>query len=292
MQADKNALQKIRKSAQEAKSGEFFIFRQQSQNKFLWLFPRRNSQLYHYKNGELVNLISYRNESNSEPFFETESRIYRDLKPQGSSGSVRIVFLLFGHEIPLYPGDAYHRTRPNIDVNTASFAAGIQKFIPQDDRFDLIMLSTCNNGSPAMMHHLQNVSDVVLASPQNLHLSHLDTDSFSLLETSPEISTLQLAGAVAENTFNRLTESVQTAVTLSVYDMKKLAPIVDKLYMQSEAFIDQEKPNLYRDNVDCAGLPFFDSEQYQNGVTTLFRPAKFGRDAGETKHSGWGCKGF
>ena len=292
VRADDNALRKLHKSAKEATNGEYFIFHPQGKNKFLRLFPRRNNQLYHYRNGELINLISYRNESNSGSFLETESRILRDLKSPKSTGTYRTVFLYFGHEIPLYHGKSYHRSRPGVDVNTATFANGIRKLIPEDERFDLIALSTCNNGSPAMVHQLQNRSDVVLASPQNLHLSHLDTEQLFLLETAPEISTFQLAERLAESTFERLTKTVQTAVTLSVYDMDKLESVMDQFYVQSEEFVDQKNPNLYRDNIDCSKLPFFASGKYSPGVSTLFRPAKFGRNTGDSTHSGWGCKGL
>lgn len=292
IQADSNALLKVRNSAQKAENGEYFIFHKKKKKKFLGIFPRRNSQLYHYRNGELVNLVSYRSESGNEPFFETESKIFRDLSPEQRSASNRMIFLFFGHEIPLFPGDTYHRSLPGIEVHTESFADGIQQFIPGGARFDLVALSTCNNGSPAMIHHLQDVSDIVLASPQNLHLSHLDTEQFSLLETEPDITSRQLAEAIAENTFNRLSETVQTAVSLSVYDVENVSSYIKELYIQTDSFIDQENPNLYRDNTDCSKLPFFDSKQFKSGVTTFFRPAAFGRDAGDSEHSGWGCKGI
>lgn len=291
VKADDNALLKVQNSAQKAENGEYFIFHKKKKKKFLGIFPRRNSQLFHYRNSELVSLISYRSESKNEPFLKTEFKIFRDLKPQQPSAAKKTIFLFFGHEIPLFPGDTYHRSLPGIDVHTESFADGIQKFIPEGDQFDLVAFSTCNNGSPAMIHQLQNVSDFLLASPQNLHLSHLDTEQLSLLETEPGITSGQLAGAIAENTFNRLTETVQTAVTLSVYDVENVKSYINKLHVQTDNFIDQENPNLYRDNIDCSKLPFFDSKRFKSGVTTLFRPAAFGRDAGDSEHSGWGCKG-
>lgn len=292
VQADENALKKVQNSAEKAVNGEYFIFHQQKKKKVLWLFPRRNSQLYHYKNGKLVNRISYRSEPSSESFFHTEAKLIRDITTQQSLELNRTVFLYFGHEIPLYSGKTYHATRPGVDVNTASFADGIREFMSDGDRFDLIALSTCNNGSPAMIHHLQDVAEFVLASPQNLHLSHLDTESFSLLDSDQDVSTLKLAESIAESTFERLTENVQTAVTLSVYDMESLNSEIDDLYKQTEDFVDREKPNLNRDNIDCSKLPFFESKYNQGSVHTFFRPAAFGRDAGDSEHSGWGCKGL
>jgi len=292
VQADENALIKIRRSAQRARNGEYIIFHQQQQKKLLWIFPRRNSKIYHYKNGQLVNQLSYRIGSESESFLETESKIFRDLTLFESGHANRLFFLFFGHEIPLFPGDTYHRSHPDIEVHTESFSEGIQQFIPKGDRFDLVALSTCNNGTPAMIHHLRGVSDIVLASPQNLHLSHLDTGQFSLLETEPGLSSRKLAEAVAENTFDRLTDTVQTAITLSVYDSEHLRSYISDLHVQTNNFIEQETPNLYRDNVDCSKLSFFDSKEFKSGVVTLFRPAAFGRDAGDSEHSGWGCKGI
>jgi hypothetical protein len=74
-------------------------------------------------------------------------------------------FLYFGHEIPSENGTGYHLSIPGIDVNTVSFANGIQNFLFADeDRFDLVVLSTCNNGTPAMAELLVPFTKAMLGS--------------------------------------------------------------------------------------------------------------------------------
>jgi len=54
------------------------------------------------------------------------------------------------------------------------------------------------------------VSDLLLASPMNLHLSHIDSEGLSLLESRPGISPVQLADSMAAQTCRRLEQEVQT----------------------------------------------------------------------------------
>jgi hypothetical protein len=292
LQADENALKKIRNTAQTAKNGEYIIFHQQKKKELFWVIPLRNNKAYHYKNGELINLLSYRSASNDESFFETESQIFQSLKEPGSVNIEKAFFFYFGHEIPLFPEQGYHTSRPEGNVHTSSFSKGVQSFLSEEYSFDLVALSTCNNGTPSMIYHLQDVADVVLASPQNLHLSHLDTDALSLLNSDPYIPTSQLADSLAKSTFERLTQSVHTAVTLSVYDLTDISLHLKNLHIQYENYLGQDNPNLHLDNTDCFKLPYFESalEAEREDVHVLFRPARFGRDANVRYHSGWGCK--
>lgn len=293
VQADENALKKMQHTARAALNGEYIIFHQQREKEYLWFIPRRNSMVYHYKNGELINQLSYRSASIDGPFLTTESEIYRDLKDRYSVNTEKTLFFYFGHEIPLYPGEEYHISRPGIDVHTVSFTKGIQSFLEGKESFDLVALSTCNNGTPTMIYNLQGVADTVLASPQNLHLSHIDTGALSLLNSNPAISASQLADSIASSTFKRLTEDVRTTITLSVYDLASISAPLHNLYIQYKNYVELEKPNLYLDNTDCFKLPYLESIQESkiDGVHILFRPARFGRESGITDHSGWGCKG-
>lgn len=68
VQADENALEIAIEAAENGLSGEFFIYHQQPRKRFLWLIPRKSSVLYHYKKGEPVQQITYRNRSAEESF--------------------------------------------------------------------------------------------------------------------------------------------------------------------------------------------------------------------------------
>lgn len=277
--------------AEGAKSGEVFIFYQRPERRFLGLFPRRSSRLYHYSNGELTGRVGYRHSNKSEDFLTSEAQLYHQYRIHSWNIDQEIHFLYFGHEIPLEDGKKYHRTLPDIEVNIESFTKGIQKFLPGDEqRFDLVVLSTCNNGSPAMAEYLMPISNTVIASPQNLHLSHIDSGSLSYLESNPEISSLQLARSAAEKTYNRLEAEILTAITLTVYDFEVVREYRDELQIFKELYENLETKPFYADNVDCNEVEFFDSERFSKGLTTWYKSARFGRRSLTATHSGWGCR--
>ncbi len=278
------------KVAEEAKSGEVFVFYQESETNFLGLFPRKKSWFYHYTNGELSSQVKYHHSNKKEDFLTTEAQLYNQYKSNTRNEDQRNYFLYFGHEIPDADGKKYHRTLPDIIVNTESFSIGIQRFLASNkDRFDLSVLSTCNNGTPMTAEHLMPYSDALLASPQNLHLSHIDSKTLNLLESHPEISSIQLADSMAERTYQRLENEIQTTITLTVYDLDFIRKMKSELHAFSKKFNALDSTQNLSDNIDCNQFEFFDGEIFENGLKTWYRPARFGRKA-TTTHSGWGCK--
>ena len=291
VRGNKKVLEDALRVAEEAKSGEVFIYYQRPEKKFLGLFPRRSSRLYHYKNGEETTRVTYRHADKYEEFLTKEARLYHEYRNQSQGESQKTYFFYFGHEIPEDEGKKYHRTLPDIAVNTESFSAGIQEFLVTDDqRFNLVALSTCNNGTPAMADHLTPFSDVLLASPQNLHLSHIDSKSLGLLESDPGISSIQLADSMANQTYRRLESETETAITLAVYDFDTIGEFKSELRAISTAHHAMDIMRYISDNVDCREVPLFDSDRFSEGVKTWYRPARFGRQSGSTTHSGWGCR--
>jgi hypothetical protein len=278
------------KVAEEAESGEIFIFYQRPEKKFLGLFPRKSSRFYHYTNGKKTSHVKYRHADSEEYFFATEAGLYEQYRNHPKKENQRNFFLYFGHEIPDEDGKKYHRTLPDIAVNTETFSSGIQKFVATDDqRYDLVVLSTCNNGTPGMAAHLMPFSDALLASPQNLHLSHINTKSLGLLESNSGISSIQLADSMADQTYRRLETEIQTAITLSVYDLDVVKEYQNELHAFATAYDTLGRKQRFSDNVDCSQASFFNEDTFEKGVKTWYRPAKFGRKSSITTHSGWGC---
>ncbi|WP_440998511.1 hypothetical protein [Fodinibius sp. SL11] len=276
--------------ADEAESGEVFIFYQRPEKKFLGLFPRKSSRFYHYTNGEKTSQVNYRHPNSNEDFFTTESRLYNQYRTYSGEENQRNFFLYFGHEIPDDGGNRYHQTLPNITVNTETFSSGIQKFVATDDQwYDLIVLSTCNNGTPEMAANLMPFSHVMLASPQNLHLSHIDSQRLDLLESSPRISSFQLADSMANQTYQRLEKEIQTAITLSVYELDVVKEYQNKLHTFTTAYDTLDQRQSFSNNIDCKFTSFFDEDTFEKGVKTWYNPARFGRNSSSTTHSGWGC---
>lgn len=277
--------------AEEAKSGEVFVFYQQPEKKFLGLFPRNKSRFYHYTNGELTSHVTYRHADKEEDFLATEARLHAQYRTFLRDEDQRNFFLYFGHEIPDGDGKKYHRTLPDIAVNTGSFSVGIQKFLVADkQRFNLVVLSTCNNGTPVMAEHLMPFTNLMLASPQNLHLSHIDSESMGLMETKPEISSIQVADSMSERTYQRLEKEVQTTITLTVYDFGIVQQYKNKLHDFTTTYNSLDHMQYMPDNVDCKQVEFFDGDTFRKGLNRWYKPARFGRRSVTSDHSGWGCK--
>lgn len=289
-EADQHAFQKAVNVAENAGSGEVFIYHHQPAKRILWMIPRRTSELYQYINGEKVQHVKYRR-SSDDLFLHTESDLFHEHNVSRKNKAHRMYFVYFGHEIPEKNYRGYHQTQSDVVVDTETFTGGAQSFIGSGDAmFDLMVLSTCSNGTPAMVKQLNGITNYLLASPLNLHLSYIDIPSFTLLETNPQLSAPELANEIAEETYNRLSDSIQTVISLSVYDINTVEKYVDNLHNKTLDYMEAENPNPFRENIDCAKLSFFDQEQFTNGVKTFFRPARFGHRA-SGNHSGWGCKG-
>ncbi|TVQ65750.1 MAG: hypothetical protein EA363_13625 [Balneolaceae bacterium] len=288
---NRRVLDKARNVAENAESGEVFIFYQRPERRILGLFPRRSSRFYHYVKGELASRVNYRHSDSSEEFLTTEARLHNRYGTRSGKENQRKFFLFYGHEIPDDGGKNYHRTKPDIAVNTGSFSTGVQRFLMRDEQqYDLIVLSTCNNGTPVMADRLISFSNVLLASPQNLHLSHIDSESLDLLESEPGISAVQLARSMADQTYKRLASEIQTTITLTVYDFEVVRNFNDELHAFAMAYDSLGSRHSFSENIDCKQVPFFDDDTFSKGIKTWYRPARFGRQSHTDGHSGWGCK--
>ena len=288
---NRQVLDEALKVAKKAESGEVFIFYQRPEKNFLGLFPRKTNRFYHYINGEKTSQVNYRHFHSDEEFLTTEAKLYNQYQTYSEDVNKRNFFLYFGHEIPDDRGNGYHQTLPDIEVNIATFSSGIQKFLKNNNQwYDLIVLSTCNNGTPEMAADLMPFSHVMLASPQNLHLSHIDSQSLDLLESSPdEITNFQLANSMAKQTYQRLEKEIHTAITLSVYELDVVKEYQNELRTFTTAYDTLNQKQSFSNNIDCKQASFFDEATFDKGVKTWYKPASFGRKSYSSTHSGWGC---
>jgi hypothetical protein len=206
--------------------------------------------------------------------FTTEAVLYNSLS---TANKARSFFFYFGHEIPTFSTQSYHSSQSNKAFNTDIFSNHLSLF---NTYFDLITLSTCNNGNPKMMDALSNKTDFVIASPQNLHLSYLSLSKLELLENDPEINTTILADSLAKDSFYKLTETLQTMVTVGIYDLSKISDYNSELAEKYSNYLEDvsEKPR-FTDNIDCANIPLLSSIINSIGVTFYYKPPDFGRKA-------------
>lgn len=287
--ADEKALEEARRIGERASDGEVFIYRQLPERKFLWLFPRKNRELVLYRNGKQAGKERYHPDESGRRLYSAETEMFHQYSQITNGENIPSYFLYFGHEIPSEGGRGYHHSFPDVPVNMEEFTNGLRGFLPDSTAaFSLVVLSSCNNGTPHTAAKMADIAEFVLASPQNLHLSHIDTKALSLLEKDSIPAGDQLASAMAEDTFQRLSESVETSITLSLYDMNRIQPYISVL---NEIHNEHTgKNDSFEDNIDCAQRSFFNKSDYSEGVQLWYRPPKFGRQAEQESHSGWGCR--
>lgn len=289
-QADEEVLNDVRTVAEEAETGEYFIFHQKPKRKFLWFFTRDDRQLYHYRNGRLTHQERYKVESEQDITpFQLEGDFYRKYA-SNSSDIDSNYFFYFGHEIPSIGETGYHRSYPSINFSLTTFTEAVDLFTTETlPKFNLIALSTCNNGAPDMVTQLSTKTDYLLASPQNLHLSHFDMEPLRLLENE-EIRTQNTIGQeIAEKTHQRLSESTQTAVTISLFSMNELDEYLNSLYSGYLEYL-RGKSKFASENMDCRLIDELNFPEPADGVQLWYRAPRFGSQATVDSHSGWGCK--
>ncbi len=288
--ADEVALAGARKVAEQNAQAEVFIFHEKHRRHTLFVFPRRDGEFYYYRNGRLLARESYwRNQGESR--VAPEIALYDRFRAEESLLPTRL-FFYFGHEIPEIGGrgyDASYRDRP---FTVDDLAGGLQQFIPDSTRFDLIVLSTCFGGTPRTIAALSSYARYIIASPGNLHLAYLDLLPFENLEAGLRDNDISAFGKeCARSSFDRLSKVVQTEVTVAFYDVDLVQPYlhaVDSLYNRTLS-ATTKKATTSIQHCDCAEDTAYVLPTMSDGLDILFRPARFGRSAHKKDHSGWEC---
>ena len=278
--ADEVALERARAVAQANPEAEVFVFHQHDRRGL----ARKNGTLYLYRNGAMVSRIGYRRDSGG---MEAEVALYRDLTLMGQAADSRRLFLYFGHQIPELPQRRYHSSLPQAPFGLERLADGMAGFLEPGNRFDLAVLSTCNNGTPTAIAALAPRTRYLVASPADLHLSHMSTETLHHIEGREPFDAGLLARDLGLAAFRQLTERVSTIVTVSVYDIDTVAPLVAGAAAQLRARIAVADglPYLY----DCGEDPLFSWLTGLPGVTVHYRPPRFGRERNKETHSGLEC---
>ncbi len=281
--ADLEALKDAFNFAEQAVSGEVFVFHQKPEVKQFFVIPQKDRDMFYFRKGKLVRHQTY---SPRDGGFTREAELYHQYSSVRESSPSALLY--FGHEVPSYPSATYHRSMKGTLFDTGVFAEGVSLF---DNKVDLVMVSTCNNGNPMMMSKLDDRAGVVVASPQNLHLSYLESARLDLLEKRPDIPIIGVADSIATNSFEALTERTQTAVTVSVYDLNEMDFSLNGFESRYERYLNELPLSAYfRENTDCRNVELFDEDLFSKGLKSYYRPPAFGRMARVKDHSGWGCK--
>lgn len=291
--ADREALEGAMTVAEQNTEAEVFIFHEKRRRRFLrLLWPLPDGEFYYYRKGRLLATESYRRDHGPSRY-DPEAALYHRFRADDGSRLAKL-FLYFGHEIPEFGGAGYDASYKKRTFTVADLAIGLKSMTSDTTQFDLVILSTCFNGTPHTISKLGPYARYIIASPDNLHLSYFDDHPLERLDIGRQDGDVsQFAKSFARHSFDRLTRDLQTAVTVAVYDVDRVQGYlnsVESVYADALRTLDREKPTFV-EHYDCAEDAAYTLPGMGAGVEVLFRPARFGREKHKDSHSGWECVG-
>ncbi len=290
-QADKEALEKAVRVAERNPDAEVFIFHQRPRKRFLFLFPQDDGTFYFFRGGERRVKETYRSHTGSA-WLDAETAFFERYRSRQASPEPTRILAYLGHEIPEMAGVVYHASRRNATFSLDDFSRGMAGLSADVGSFDLMVLSTCYNGTPHSIRALLPFAEYVVASPDNLHLSHLDLHPLEYMDQALDARGVSdLATDVARVSFERLSRDLQTSVTVAVYDMDRVRPYVEAVAPEYDRVLMtlENVPPARLGHVDCAGIVPMVRPDMSDGVELFYRAPRFGRSAGNRSHSGWQC---
>lgn len=283
--ADEVTVQHAKALAEASPEAEVLIFHEQPRRYSLLFFPRADGHFYYFRNGRLVQSDRYRR-SGDRRLRAIADRVNRFAHPEAD----RMLFY-FGHEISEVGGAEYDTSYPDRTFTVDDFSAFVSS-IARNRHFDLIALSTCYGGTPYTVASLAPYTRYVIASPDNLHLSYLSVEPLAQAPLSADSSAFRgFLEDYLNQSFERLTGSVHTAVSLALYDTDATHPyltsVLDRHAERHSSASNRRIATL--NHYDCAEDETYLASGMEDGVVLLHRPARFGRAQFVESHSGWMC---
>ncbi len=293
--ADEYVLQQTLEVAENCAQCEMFIFHQKKKRKMLGFIPLKDGEFYYFRNGVLFDRREYSRKVD-DGVFSKEIELVKNtrIRSNGLERELTTFFLYFGHQIPEWTKGGYHSSYPKIEFNIQKFAVGVEGFrdiySPHADKFDLIVLSTCYGGTPGVISMLAPHTRYIIASPANLHLSHIDIEIFKKLDGTRDI--YHIAKATLQRAFDKLKENTKTMITIALYDTEKVAPylkVIGEAYQVALDSIIKLGDGALIEFYDCLDNPALDTGHSDEGVDIFYQAPRFGRQKNKTDHSGWEC---
>ncbi len=289
--ADKEALSGALLVGERSADAEVFVFYQKPQKRTLF-FGGDDGDFWYFRNGKTLVTTSY---SRDDPDFKQEVRLYQKY----SVGAERTFLLYYGHEIPEEGGESYDESGTGRVFNIGSLSRALRGFtshlISPSHTIDLLVLSTCYNGSPCAISRLSPYAQYIIASPEYLHLSYMRNRLLDSLERLDRMSTADIARQFASRSFERLKQETETAITVVVYDTHKAASFLQGSAAQCDSLL-----TLLQSDTNPVTIHYYDwlensalfRQGADDGVTVLYRPPEFGRMRQKSHHSGWEAWGL
>jgi hypothetical protein len=289
--ADQKALDAARRVAARNREAKVFVFHQKPMKRTLLFFPRRDGKMYYFRYGRLYAEESYRRHQ-GESRFDPEVKLYHQFRTEEKSQPLRM-FLYYGHEIPEFDGTGYDASHSHRSFTVHDLADGLNLFTRDFTKFDLLVLSTCFNGTPYSVSALSPFARTIVASPDNLHLSYFAFQPFEWLDIRLRNGDVPVfANNFARQSFEQLKEDIHTTITVAVYDVDRVQGYihaVDSLYDHALTSLKGEKPGFF-EHIDCAEDSVYVLPGMSEGVDIFYRSPRFGRSQNKQNHSGWGCR--
>jgi hypothetical protein len=306
-QADLRVLEQAFDTAATLTHGEVFIFHQKSR-KNTRFFSSNDGRFYYYKKGERNRTYSYQRK-HSPSIWDEEAALFQSHQtqsnpdPKSSEKPLRI-FLFFGHQVFETNGLGYYSSYADETFSTYELAKGISLFDTQvktssstvtgqeaDKPFDLIVLSTCRGGTPGTIQTLSPLTRYIIASPENLHLSHMNMSLLGNLETWDGNNLQPFLMELVDLAFTELIQLTNTVVSIALYDTDKVSAYLESIEEEYENRLHalEEDGVVPLDFFDCQDDRAFSREHVGDGVFILYRPPLFGRNKSKSSHSGWEC---
>lgn len=291
--ADEETVINAKKIAEQNTNAEVFIFHQKPKTHFLLFFPRRDGEFYYYRNGQLIaNELYWRDQEKSN--FNLEVAFYHQHRVVNQNKMI-YMFLYFGHEIPEVNGVGYNESYPDRSFTIDDLASEMNSFTSDSIKFDLTVLSTCYGGTPFTIGKLMPFTKTIIASPENLYLSYFDLSPLERLDLNLQDGNVPaFAKRFARQSFDKLASSIETTVSVVVYDVKDVQNFVTSVQKDYNQTLNSLKGLTRADlaaieHCDCADIPAYQISTIKDGVEVLYRSAMFGRSKNKQSHSGWEC---
>ena len=288
--ADIETLAAAKKVAERNSLAEVFIFHEIRRKHLLLFFPRHDGEFYYYRNGQLLAKKLYWRDK-GQSYFDPEVKLYYRFHVEELPPPIKL-FLYFGHEIPEFGGKGYNASYRDKSFTVQNLADGMKSTTHDSKKFDLVMLSSCFNGTPYTISALAPYARYIIASPGNLHLSYFDLHPFEALDAELRDKDVSaFAKKAAQQAFDRLDNDIQTEITVAVYDVDRVqryTSSIDSIYNQDLALLIN-KGSSFIEHCDCAEDPAFLRPAMNEGIDLFYRPARFGRSKNKQSHSGWEC---
>ncbi|HEX5131939.1 MAG TPA: hypothetical protein VFX92_05575 [Candidatus Krumholzibacteria bacterium] len=288
--ADRETVAKALAIARDSPRAEVMIFHESERRHVLFFIPRHDGRAYHYRNGRLIAESSYWRDQGVAPF-DPEVRLYHAFSAGRPAPPLRL-FLYFGHELPELGERGYDVSYPERTVTIDDLADGMEAMAGDSTRFDLVILGTCYGGTPRSIGAIASCARYVVASPDNLHLSYFDLEPLrSLDDVARRGDVASFADHFARNAFMKLSDGVQTGVSVAVYDIDLVHPFVQSVTgTYNEALLATgSRADPPRERCDCAEDARYRLPGIDAGVTMYYRSPRFGRQRTNQEHSGWEC---